>query len=176
MNAFSGVYSVAGLSDCDPASRAFVYVFSVYSRSRSLGAVYVGQTNDARGPLSRLSGHLSAVERDDGSIVGTLASRIEALLHLSLYEVRRWCCDFYALPRERAYEGRSTEFREGVEYLVDKGLRRLLVSAGVGAVVVSQVRFNRATRVTEVRGVAQDILGEVESTLIDVWRDRMTLY
>ena len=121
---------------------AYIYILC----SKKFHVLYVGQTNDRGGVLSRLGAHLA----DRGTFRDRLMDReieVEDIDDLQVFA--------FALPNAAEYLSASQTYREGVEYCVQT---RLLSVGGKWAPyfrIVSTIRAPRTTDLQEIKDLAQ---------------------
>ncbi|HEX8600714.1 MAG TPA: hypothetical protein VF952_19630 [Chloroflexia bacterium] len=123
------------------------YIYILYSRNQR--ALYVGQTSDQSGVVGRLCAHISQG--------GTLRTRLYD--HgVDLNDVDDLTVFAYRLPDDPRYTGIDRAYREGVEYLVQKGLRLDTGALRPALVIVSNVTYNEAATQVSIQNTAQLVL------------------
>jgi len=125
------------------------YVYLIFSRFPN--ALYIGQTRSELGALGRLSQHLS--QTDSNTFLKRVAQR-HRLDDVTLSDIVFLAID---LPREKRFEGPSSEYREAIEGAVHLSFLKHICHKGLGAPLVSNYRINGYSRHAEIEALAEDI-------------------
>ncbi len=129
---------------------AYIYILC----SKKLHILYVGQTNDRGGVMSRLGSHLA----EKGTFRGHLLSReieIEDIDDLQVFA--------FVLPDASEYLSASQTHREGVEYCVQTRLLSVGAKWAPYFRIVSTVRAPKTTELQEVNDLAQWICDTLDN-------------
>lgn len=126
------------------------YIYLIFSRVPS--ALYIGQTRGGLGALGRLSQHLS--QTDSNTFLKRVAHR-HNLEDATPSDILFLAVD---LPRERRFEGRSSEYREAIEGAVHLTFLKQLCHNGLTAPLVSNYRINGYSRHHDIGLLAEDIV------------------
>jgi hypothetical protein len=133
------------LGSCFRGSRAYIYI--LYSLNQR--ALYVGQTAERHGVIGRLCGHIATD--------GTLRTRLYE--HgVELNEVDDLTVFAYCLPEDPRYIGIESAYRQGVEFLVQKGLRMGGGPLHLPLRIVSNIAYNDAAAQPMVIRAADQVL------------------
>ena len=109
-------------------------IYFIYSKKHHF--IYVGQTFGKGGVLGRLTHHLCAGEHS--SFIRRLNKGLEGIFP----EIDDLCVVYYALGDDDRFNNLESSYREGVEYLVQKELRKRLIGYRPWLKIISWVRYN----------------------------------
>ena len=126
------------------------YVYLIFSQFPK--AFYIGQTRGGLGALGRLSQHLS--QTDSNTFLKRVAQR-HGLENTTPSDIIFLAID---LPRERRFEGSSSEYREAIEGAVHLIFLKQLCSTGLSVPLVSNYRINGYSRHLDIELLAEDIV------------------
>lgn len=126
------------------------YVYLIFSRIPN--ALYIGQTRNELGALGRLSQHLSQTESN--TFLKRVAQR-HSLENATPSDIIFLAID---LPREKRFEGSSSEYREAIEGAVHLIFLKQLCAKGLNAPLISNYRINGYSRELDIELLAADIV------------------
>lgn len=130
----------------DGRDAAFLYVwFSVQERF-----FYVGQSNNRLGSFGRAGQHISSG--------GTLRARVEGEYGIPLEDVGDLALLSFRLPSLPDLTSVESSYREGVEFLVQRGINERRLELGRGFRVVSVIRYTDAAALGFLKQIADFIV------------------
>ena len=127
---------------------AYIYIWT----SKNNRFAYVGQTASRTGTLGRAARHVAAD--------GVLRRKVSEETGLSLEEVRDLTCWSYKLPEHSEFTSTESSYREGVEYLVQRGILDVRSEIEPPVSPISEVRYSDRANAKLVESCAQRILDE----------------
>ena len=140
------------ISSCfDGQSKAYIYIWF----SKICKVAYVGETNNRYGSFGRAWQHLQTN--------GTLRSRFEERVGLSIEKADDLILVSFLLPNDREFIGVESSYREAVEYLVQIGLREKRGDLTPSFDLISRVRPNDRISDQAIKEIADNIVADFVS-------------
>lgn len=119
--------------DCSIAING-AYIYVIYAPG--FNCIYVGQTRGKYGAIGRLAQHIS------NSYGNTFKQKIQNYFNLEEPSLGHIEFTAYRLPERQEFLSEATDFREAVEYMIQKNLIYLLTSNHMKIGCVSRVKGN----------------------------------
>lgn len=137
------------ISTCfDGQNKAYIYIWF----SKIWRVAYIGETNNQYGSFGRAWQHLQAN--------GTLRSRFEEKVGLSIENADDLMLVSFLLPNNREFIGVESSYREAVEYLVQFGLREKRGDLTPSFDLISRVRANDRVSNLAIKKLADAIISD----------------
>lgn len=132
----------------------FAYVYVWLSKEHRIA--YVGQTNNAAGTLGRAVQHVLPG--------GTFRFRFEEEVGLGIERAEDLILLSYPLPLGAEFTGAESSYREGIEYVVQRGLRDARMNLKPRFRLISKVTYTERAALREVQTYATKIIDRFTQT------------
>jgi hypothetical protein len=136
----------------DGNNKAYIYIWL----SKLWQVLYIGQTNDASGTLSRAVSHVQAN--------GTFRQRFENKTGVRLEKAKDLVLISFLLPQENEYLSIESSYREAVEYLVQLEMHDIRGSLEPSYKIISNVRYNDRAAYSATQKIAKQIILDFQDT------------
>lgn len=135
------------------------YIYIIFSAGVNK-ALYIGQTRQQLGALGRFSQHISLANSN------TFIQRVCAVKGFDSVKLEDVNFFAYRLPDIQCFHGKSRDYREAVEYLVQSEVLNLVCENKIAIPVVSRVVSNPYKRELFVQRASKEIINELQPCLM----------